>query len=328
MPPRWTWPRTTARVSNPVRCSISTSSRCPIPPRRTWPNSSVLAAGHLHRPLLRQRALGDDDDREEAPARVAAPDQLADLVDVERPLGDQDHVAAAGDPRVERDPAGVAAHHLDHHHPVVGLGRRVQAVDRLGRDLQRGVEAEGDVGGADVVVDRLRHPEHVDAVLGVQAVRRARGCPRRRSRSGRRARGRSKVSRDPLAAPSSRLNGFVREVPRIVPPRGRIPRVDSIVSSSASPSSGPRQPSRKPTISSPCRSMPLRTTARITALRPGQSPPPVSTPNRIRPTYPPDRRAAGPAAASAAAISPAARGGGGEEGERCGRRVAAATRSA
>jgi len=32
--------------------------------------------------------------------------------------------------------------------------------------------------------------------------------------------------------PSSRPNGFVREERRIVPPRGRIPRVDSIVSSS------------------------------------------------------------------------------------------------
>ena len=32
--------------------------------------------------------------------------------------------------------------------------------------------------------------------------------------------------------PSSRLKGFVREEPRIVPPRGRMPRVDSIVSSS------------------------------------------------------------------------------------------------
>src|SRR2546421_10064636 len=33
--------------------------------------------------------------------------------------------------------------------------------------------------------------------------------------------------------------------------------------------------------------MPLRTTARMTALRPGQSPPPVSTPMRIlRPKYP------------------------------------------
>ena len=34
------------------------------------------------------------------------------------------------------------------------------------------------------------------------------------------------------AAPSSRPNGFVRDDRRIVPPRGRMPRVDSIVSSS------------------------------------------------------------------------------------------------
>ena len=34
------------------------------------------------------------------------------------------------------------------------------------------------------------------------------------------------------SGPPSRSNGFVREERRIVPPRGRIPRVDSIVSSS------------------------------------------------------------------------------------------------
>ena len=34
------------------------------------------------------------------------------------------------------------------------------------------------------------------------------------------------------AGPSSRLNGLVRDERRMVPPRGRIPRVDSIVSSS------------------------------------------------------------------------------------------------
>ena len=34
------------------------------------------------------------------------------------------------------------------------------------------------------------------------------------------------------SGPSSRLNGFVREERRMVPPRGRMPRVDSMVSSS------------------------------------------------------------------------------------------------
>ena len=90
-------------------------------------------------------------------------------------LGDQDHVGAAGEAGVEGDPAGVAAHHLDDQHPVVAVGGRVQAVDRLHRDVDRGVEAEGVVGGAEVVVDRLRHADDRQAVLGVQARGRAEG---------------------------------------------------------------------------------------------------------------------------------------------------------
>ena len=80
------------------------------------------------------------------------------------------------------------------------------------------------------------------------------------------------------------FNGFVLEVPRIVPPRGRMPRTAWMSRGIVSPSSGPRHPSRNPTNSSPYSCTPLRTTARITALRPGQSPPPVRTPTRMAPT--------------------------------------------
>ena len=121
VPPRWMWPSTVARVSKPVRSSISRSSRWPMPPRRAWPNSSVSPATVSIVPSRGIGALRHDDDREVAPARVAPPDQAAHLVDVERPLGDQDHVRASGEPRVQRDPARMAAHHLDDHHPVVGL---------------------------------------------------------------------------------------------------------------------------------------------------------------------------------------------------------------
>src|SRR5580700_10937189 len=75
--------------------------------------------------------------------------------------------------------------------------------------------------------------------------------------------------------------GFVRDEPRIVPPRGRMPRTASTSRTMVSPSSGPRQPSRKPMNSMSCSATPVRTTARITAFRPGQSPPPVRTPTRI-----------------------------------------------
>src|SRR5215467_13703170 len=76
-------------------------------------------------------------------------------------------------------------------------------------------------------------------------------------------------------------SGLVREEPSIVPPRGRMPRTAGMSSGTVSPSSGPRQPSRKPMNSYPNSVTPRRTTARMTAFRPGQSPPPVSTPTRI-----------------------------------------------
>ena len=90
-------------------------------------------------------------------------DERADGLDVERLLGDEDDVGAAGEAGVQGDPARVAAHHLDDEHAVVRLGRGVQPVDRLHRDVDRGVEAEGEVGGVEVVVDRLGHADDVDA---------------------------------------------------------------------------------------------------------------------------------------------------------------------
>ena len=68
-----------------------------------------------------------------APNDSRSLDGRGHLLEVEGNLGHQDHVGAAGDAGVQRDPAGVAAHHLDHHDPLVRFRRRVQPVDRLGR---------------------------------------------------------------------------------------------------------------------------------------------------------------------------------------------------
>src|SRR4051794_8121263 len=83
------------------------------------------------------------------------------------------------------------------------------------------------------------------------------------------------------STPPSTFNGLVRDDPRIVPPRGRMPRVVSTSSVIVRFSIGPFQPSRNPRNSWPYVSLPLRTAARITALSPGQSPPPVSIPIRM-----------------------------------------------
>ena len=118
-------------------------------------------------------ALRDDDDGEVLAALMPVPELLAGVLDRHRLLRDQDHVRAARDAAHHRDPAGVAAHHLDDHHAVVGLRGGVEPVDRLGRDRDRRVEAERVVRRREVVVDRLRHSDHREAVLLVQAGRNA-----------------------------------------------------------------------------------------------------------------------------------------------------------
>ena len=152
------------RASLPVRFSISFSSTVADAAEPDVPERVELAVGEDHRALGRRGTLGDHDDR-----RVVALeprlDVLADLLDVERDLGDQDDVGAAGHAGVQRDPAGVAAHDLDDEGAVVRLGGRVQPVDRLHGDVDRGVEAERVVGGVEVVVDGLGYADDVHAVL-------------------------------------------------------------------------------------------------------------------------------------------------------------------
>ena len=128
------------------------------------PEGVPLAAVQNLVALLGLGALGDDDDRRvvQLEARL---DVAADLVDVEGHLGDEDDVRAAGHARVQRDPARVPAHDLDDQDAVVALRGGVQPVDGLGGDVDRGVEAERVVRAREVVVDRLRHADDVDARL-------------------------------------------------------------------------------------------------------------------------------------------------------------------
>lgn len=117
-----------------------------------------------HLAVERLGALGDDDDRGVL-VLEALLDVPGDLLDVELALGQQDDVGAAGQAGVQGDPAGVPAHDLDDEGAVVALGGGVQPVDRLHGDVDGGVEAEGVVGRAEVVVDRLGHADDVDAQL-------------------------------------------------------------------------------------------------------------------------------------------------------------------
>ena len=90
---------------------------------------------------------------------------LADGVNGEGDFGDENHVRPAGDARAEPDPAGVAPHDLHDHDAMVRLRGGVDLVDRVGGRAHGGVEAEGDLGGAEIVVDGLGHAHDLHALL-------------------------------------------------------------------------------------------------------------------------------------------------------------------
>src|ERR1700716_3895809 len=95
-----------------------------------------------------------------------------------------------------------------------------------------------------------------------------------------------------FSTPPFSLRGLVREVPRMVPPSGRMPRTEAGVRSSRSPApSNPAQPFLMPLTWNPCWKA-RRATPRMAALRPGASPPPVRTPMRTTPSVIGLRRAA------------------------------------
>ena len=99
------------------------------------------------------------------PLLLAGEDRLADVFERPGDLRNQNHVAAAGDARVEGDPAGVAAHHFQHHHPLVAGGGGVQAVEGVGGAEHGAEEAEREGGGGEIVVDGLGDADHRNAVL-------------------------------------------------------------------------------------------------------------------------------------------------------------------
>ena len=121
--------------------------------------------------------------------------------------------------------------------------------------------------GGEVVVDRLRDADDGRVLLLMERAR----TPSMSSPPSRRARRvppRGSGSRT-RSTPSSSLNGFVREVPRIVPPRGRSPEISRGPSGSKTPSTSPRQPERTPTTNRARAENERRATARITAFNPG-----------------------------------------------------------
>ena len=93
-------------------------------------------------------------------------DGLIHPIHVIAQLRQQDDIGTARHSGIEGDPSGVVTHHLDHHHPLMRTGRRMQSVNRFGSDIDRRIESEGNVRTPHIVVDRLGHTDHIQANIG------------------------------------------------------------------------------------------------------------------------------------------------------------------
>ena len=126
--------------------------------------------------VSRHGSLCHRDDREAGTSRLSLEDRVRHRLDFERDLRKQDGIGSAGEPCTECEPAGVVAHDLGDHDPVMRVGGRVEAVDRVGGDPHGCVVPERRVGTPDVVVDRLREGDDRNADL-VEAIGVLHGAP-------------------------------------------------------------------------------------------------------------------------------------------------------
>src|SRR5712671_6803140 len=104
-------------------------------------------------------------DGETLAASFALRDVFADVADRERNFRNENDVCPAANAGLERDPAAVASHDLDHHDAMMRSTGRVNLIDGVAHGVQRGVEAECNLCGRKIVVDGLGHTHNLHALL-------------------------------------------------------------------------------------------------------------------------------------------------------------------
>ena len=115
--------------------------------------------------------LGHGEDGEALALLGAVLDGLDDLVDIVGDLGDEDDVRAAGDARVQRQPADLWPMISTMKTRLCEAAVGVDIIDGLGGDVHGALEAEGHVGAVDVVVDGLGQVEDVEALFAQEVGR-------------------------------------------------------------------------------------------------------------------------------------------------------------
>ena len=110
--------------------------------------------------ILGKRTLCDNDDRCIGLCKSRL-DIGADSFQIERDLWDEDAGSATCETGMKCDPASMTPHHFHDEGTMMGLGGRVETIDRLDRDVDRSIESECVIGVVEIIVDRLRDADHL-----------------------------------------------------------------------------------------------------------------------------------------------------------------------
>src|SRR5438552_5010858 len=114
-------------------------------------------------PIFRARAFGYDNERAESSRGFSPFYCLSNFVVIKRNLRNQNDVGAARNPAMQRYPASVTSHHFDNHHPFVTRCCGVQTIKRVHHFRHSRIESERHRRRFDVVVDRFRDTDAIDA---------------------------------------------------------------------------------------------------------------------------------------------------------------------
>ena len=121
--------------------------------------SGLVVIAVAHRASHRLGTFGDHDVGKALAGCDPVLDRLHHFVDVIIYFRDQAHLSPSGNGRVQRDPAGIASHHFQDQHPVMAGGCGHQLVQGVSGGIHRGLEAKGEVGVREVVVDGFGHSD-------------------------------------------------------------------------------------------------------------------------------------------------------------------------
>ena len=127
----------------------------------------VLRANGVHIGSERgERALRHHQNGGTLAVEHAPLDALGDFLDAPGGLGHHHVFRAAGQRRVHGDIAAVAAHDGDQAGALVGIAGFAHAVDALAGGIQSGIEADGEIGVFQIVIDGAGDADGGEALVG------------------------------------------------------------------------------------------------------------------------------------------------------------------